>query len=761
MSQFLRRCLLGTLSGVLLSCAMIPAVSAQSGGPGGSPQDWSHRHLVYSSVETRDEAVRKGTLHFEEWKKKNKDPRFALRAERKAQFDRTSDQNPFSPRQLQWSRRHDRNPPAAGPAIHRDWSAPLGSAAGVGRAGVFPAKFSFDVNATPSCANDFVVFTTASSGATASGSGTAATRSGTFSARPSTDDTVTIVGIDGTRLILTVGSSNSGTTFTRGNNGATGAATNLAAAINRTGNGSSVGVTATSANGVVTITATTPGSAGNSITLSDSSDDFTWNGTSNGTSSLVGGADPVGQPTIVAFNNLYKTPTCAGAVPNAHWAYNTGNGAFTETSPVLSLDGSQVAFIQRSSTNVASLVLLKWKAGTGTVAAPTALTSQSPANYRSCAVPCMTVMTLNANDTNSSPFYDYGADILYVGDNSGKLHKFTGVFNGTPAEQVDASFPATVSSGNMLSSPVYDFGTDLIFVGSSVTNATNSGRLHSINATSGAVVSSGLLSATTGQDAANNPAQPTGVRDGPIVDSTARRVYVFVENDTSTGAGCPGTATSGNLNNNAPCKAVYQFQTNVSINGITGAKVNVGRGQVAGRVLYSGAFDNAYYNSANGTNPSGNLYVCGGLQDATYSDSKKPTLWKIPIVNNGFGSPVEGPSLVGALPYSNKEANCSPVTEIMNGADEFIYASVTAWGTTTGCNGNTVATACVYMYKIAGSGAITWNNAAAATAGLPAAGGTGGIIVDNISTTTGASQIYYSTLTSPGNAVQASQAALN
>jgi hypothetical protein len=48
----------------------------------------------------------------------------------------------------------------------------------------------------------------------------------------------------------------------------------------------------------------------------------------------------------------------------------------------------------------------------------------------------------------------------------------------------------------------------------------------------------------------------------------------------------------------------------------------------------------------------------------------------------------------------------------------------------------------------------------AATAGLAATGGTSGIIVDNISSTPGASQIYYSTLTSPGNAVQASQAAL-
>ena len=40
------------------------------------------------------------------------------------------------------------------------------------------------------------------------------------------------------------------------------------------------------------------------------------------------------------------------------------------------------------------------------------------------------------NDTFSAPFYDYVGtdDVLYVGDDNGNLHKFTGVFAGTPAE---------------------------------------------------------------------------------------------------------------------------------------------------------------------------------------------------------------------------------------------------------------------------------------------------------------------------------------
>jgi len=113
-----------------------------------------------------------------------------------------------------------------------------------------------------------------------------------------------------------------------------------------------------------------------------------------------------------------------------------------------------------------------------------------------------------------------------------------------------------------------------------------------------------------------------------------------------------------------------------------------------------------------------------------------------------MGSAQEGPRLTGTA-----GADCSPVTEIMNGANDYIYVSVTAWGNETGCTG-----ACIYAYNLT---TMTWAPSGATDAGLAAPGGTSGIIVDNISSSTGASQIYYSTLTSPGSAIQASQAGLN
>ena len=73
-----------------------------------------------------------------------------------------------------------------------------------------------------------------------------------------------------------------------------------------------------------------------------------------------------------------------------------------------------------------------------------------PATYVTCrggSTSCLLRLSFaNGNDdTNSAPFYNYATDTLYVGDNTGFLHKFTGVFNGTPAEVTSKGWPARVS----------------------------------------------------------------------------------------------------------------------------------------------------------------------------------------------------------------------------------------------------------------------------------------------------------------------------
>ena len=678
----------------------------------GLPWDWSHRAIIHHP-ETADEAMARGA--YGEWIGKVADPRYLSQLLRKV--DREVAMDAATAKAAPQSKKKK-----APQAIDRDWSNVMGGASGVGFAGTFPAKYGFDINATPSCQNDYVVYTTSSAGAT--GSGTFATNSGTFTTTNGTG-TVTITNGNETLTLTASTTLNTGLDFQVANG--TAAATraqNLANAINR--NGGVVGVTASVSGAVVTYTAITQGTGANSITDTSSVKGFKWN--SNNAS---GGTGTAGQPTVFAVNQLYSScgVTATQPVPATYWSYNTGTGAFAELSPVLSLDGSQVAFIQRSGTT-ASLVLLKWSATApvGTIGAPTTpATAASGAAYRSCTAPCMLLMSLGANNVTSAPFVRYDNDELYVGDAAGKVHKFTGVFTGTPAES-GAPWPVTVSAGNALSSTVYDEASDLVFVGSA-RGTTTGGQLHSVNA-SGTVASTGQLG---GNPTAGSAA--SGVGDMPIVDSLGQRVYAFVASDTSTS--CTG----------ANCMAVYQFSTAASLAGLTTPRAQVGEGNTATFTLRAGAFDNAYWTSANSASPSGFLYVCG----AQANNASRPTLWRIPITANVMGTPAIGPRITS----NTATGPCAPPVEISNGTSDFLFTSVSASGNQTGCTG-----ACVYLFNITSITAANWAGTTATT-GLAAAGGTGGIIFDNISTVTGASQVYYSTLTSPGNAIQASQAGLN
>lgn len=678
----------------------------------GLPWDWSHRSIIHHP-ETGDEAMARGA--YGEWIGKTADPRYLSQLLRKV--DQQAAAAEAATKALP-----DTKKKKAPATIDRDWSHVMGGASGVGFAGTFPAKYGFDINAAPDCQNDYVVYTTASAGAT--GSGNFASNSGTFTTTNGTG-TVTITS-GSTTLTLTASTTlNTGLDFQVANG--TAAATraqNLAAAINR--NGGVIGVTASASGAVVTYTSITQGTGHNSITDTSSVKGFKWN--SNNAS---GGTGTAGQPTIFAVNQLYTSCASAASVPGTYWSYNTGTGVFAELSPVLSLDGTQVAFIQRTNTvpNVASLVLLKWSATTsvGTVGAPTTpATAASAAAYRTCTAPCMLVMSLGANDITSSPFVRYDNDELYVGDAAGRLHKFSGVFTGTPTE-VGSPF-AVVSSGNALSSPVYDEASDFVFVGSA-RGTTTGGQLHSVNS-SGTVVSTGQLG---GNPTAGSAA--TGVADTPLVDSQGQRVYAFVASDTSTS--CTG----------ANCMAVYQFSTATSLNGLTTPRAQIGEGNTATFTLRAGAFDNTYWTSANSASPSGFLYVCG----AQANNASRPTLWRIPITANVMGTPAIGPRITN----NTATPPCSPPVEISNGTSDFLFTSVSADGNQTNCTG-----ACVYLFNITSITAANWANTSAVT-GLAATGGTGGIIFDNISTVSGASQVYYSTLTSPGNAIQASQAGLN
>ncbi len=540
----------------------------------------------------------------------------------------------------------------------------------------------------------------------------------------------------------------SGTTFAYWSGAAlaspTQVAANIASAIdqNPTLQNVATGVSATSNGATVTVTANAPGTGGNSYgTTVANFAGFTW-----GHATLTGGlAGAVVQPnmypakysfsdttasctdfvvypmgtagaaaaaSIVAFSNLY-TGGCLGTVPSVYWAYNTGG--MVTTSPVPSLDGTQVMFVQVSGTT-ASLVLLKWSAGSGTPTLPVTPTAATLATYRGCTAPCMVTSAFSGghNDTFSAPFYDFTGDTVYVGDDSGNLHKFTGVFKGTPAEVVVSPWPVNLSAASKLSSPVYDGVTGYVIVGDFA------GVLHSVTASTGAVHGT----ASTGGDA---------IADAPLVDSTAGTLYAFVT--TVPASGGPNE--------------VYELPTNFTTNAGAAFK-QFGTGG-AGYYLYAGTFDNVYYSSANFT---GNLYVVGNTGVTTGAN-----LYRIPIATSIMAAPVAAVSGVSFHGVGATPPWPSPVNEFCNNGlsactanatqttagTDYVFFSVNR-GNVGGCT-NTAGNGCVLSYNVS----TTTVGEAGTGLNVTTPGGagcwpTGGIVIDNsvpAGTLAGASQIYF------------------
>jgi hypothetical protein len=457
-----------------------------------------------------------------------------------------------------------------------------------------------------------------------------------------------------------------------------------------------------------------------------------------------------GQANIAAFSNLYDT-TCAAPNPSVAWAYFTGTGK-AATSSILSADGTKIAFIENPASGAAILRILAWHAGQGT---PTAAStpekeytnttagdvSNTAWNATNCpaADSCLISVAFQDGDqdTSSAPFYNYSNDTLYVGDSTGKLHQFTGVFRGTPGEVVSATapvWPVTVSA-NKLTSPVYDSGTSgNIFV------ADSGGHLYGVKASTGALaMTSSKLTYAAGT---------VGIVDGPVVDSTTEKVYVFVGDDanTSTSSLACGAATG--------CSGVFQFAASDTTTG-TGACVatsaiawsgtNCGEESVYGRgttttpTMYDGTFDQIYYA---GTGTTGNLWGCDPHA------ASEPRLSYTTLQSTGGIVPsgdVLGTALTAISALTSATATCSPVTEIYGsggGTTDYIFLSVSASGSVGTINTSpSCTTGCVYNFAV-GNG-TTIAVPAKATQGIISTTGSSGIVIDNALGATGESQIYY------------------
>ena len=458
---------------------------------------------------------------------------------------------------------------------------------------------------------------------------------------------------------------------------------------------------------------------------------------------------------IVGVNNLYAT-TCGTStgspppIPSYAFAYFVGTGV-VQTSPVLSENGTKVAFVESitgNGTSTGSKFHVVTIGTTGTNHGST--TGGAPVNP--CTVysngtettsSCTTTPVNNAEDVNvtmsgfvsvtrSSQFVDYTHDVAYVGDDSGKLHKFTGVFNTSPSgitppagtimtEVTTSPWPVTVASGVILTGPTYDSVSGNIFVGGS------NGVLYCINATTGASCGTAVV----GSGGAGG-----GILDAPIVDSTEGEVFAEANNFT---ASCTSPAMTG-------CAVLTQISTSMT------NQVNVNMGYAASTSsstytdLYDGAFGNAYL-----TTHTGYMYFCGNLTTAA-----TPALWRVAITNGIMATSNNGTPIQLVESGSTGTAyDCSPLTEFYNANTtptplDFLFI---------GLKSNSIPCAfneCIASYDLSSTFPVPVASSLTITAGGK---GTSGMVVDNNSTMTGASQIYFGNLNSSAGE-QISQAAL-
>jgi hypothetical protein len=362
--------------------------------------DWSTRHTIYSQTGTSAalEAARS-------------DPRAIFRWHE-------VEQGLIQQRQLRSFARFGYRPRRRFPfrskgTVERDWSINLGTA-GTANA-MYPAKFSFDVNATPSCANDFVVFP-------------------------------------------------------------------------------------------------------------------------------VNAAGSAAQANIVAFNNLYSgtagtngicnrgaTGNDTGVAATVMWSYNVhaiAAGAAVPTSPVLSLDGAKVAFVESAAGNPAHFHVLAWKAGDGRVAnlqnalLPKAIVAPFSATAPAAASGTATDLSFGTTtDTLSSPYIDYANDVAYLGNDAGVLYRIKNVFCTTPAcgtaqPAIDLTWGtagAVAVCAGKLTAPVLNYYNFNVYVGCS------DGKLYRISqagTVASLVVGDGVATKAFG-----------GIVDPPLVDGVNGFVY--------------------------------------------------------------------------------------------------------------------------------------------------------------------------------------------------------------------------------------------
>jgi hypothetical protein len=343
------------------------------------------------------------------------------------------------------------------------------------------------------------------------------------------------------------------------------------------------------------------------------------------------------QANLIAFNNLYSGAggMCGGA-PTVMFAYNVTTTATGKVnlSPVISLDGTKIAFVESAGVQ-AIFHVLTWTAGQGGIT--------------TAAAPTMTSLAFSptATSTTSAPWVDYTNDVAYLGADGGLLYRINGVFNSTPT-LAGGNWPVTVSGGHHLSPPVLDFVLQRVMVGSA------NGNLYEVDATSGAllgVTPVGALGKTS-----------SGVTAPPIVDITNGTTFVVDANDGLSAV-------------------LVEFNTATLVQ-MAKARIGLGSSTKIALSIPQPAFDNNYYNSPS----TGQIRLCG-------TGGADTTPWQYAF---GFlGSTLNTSAAFSQQLLTSTAAVCTNWTEFFNpnigGGTDFFFFGLTQDCTGAGTSGCVVA----------------------------------------------------------------------
>lgn len=415
-----------------------------------------------------------------------------------------------------------------------------------------------------------------------------------------------------------------------------------------------------------------------------------------------------GQANIIGVNNLYSGGSGAlcSTGPTVMFAYASGTGE-VPASVTMSQNGSQLAYIENltSGSSYFHVLTIGTTGSNGTSA-----TAASVPGIGNNAVDRTVLLSPDGGVTNQSStntawvVYTPGdandfafATTYSSATGSGYLYKITNVFNGS-APTIAWSVPVTA----MPSTPVYDTVSNKVFFtdsNGSIDYVVNSATTPSV--VYGPVFASGATS-----------------ENAVVVDSGNQMVYAT-------------------FNSNGTNALIVQAPTTLA----SSVSVPIGTASTIYASPFEPDFNNAFY-TGSGT-PL--LYIAGT------GTGTVPTLYSIGFDGSGV---LNSAANATTAALATGMADSSPVAEFYNATlgKDYLFVGVT---------NNCVATAeggsagCVMSLDIT-NGFPSVNSS---TTALAALGGTSGIVVDNDSSATQASSIYYSTNTG-STLVKATQSGL-